>query len=189
MVYSLQASRQAVAWGARGQKRTKSIGNATAMSNHKVHAYKMRLFHAFYHIVHWGSKGIYYEIAFLTAPPAALHTASNGRHGSRAWQKKKTLGISFHMKPAVGEEEYHWHSSSSTHWLNCNFEGCKISLRFHVQSSRKFFVISCELCDDFCLAAILFLSKFRAKSLKVITKFNFWSILKAYTILIVYSVE
>ena len=36
--------------------------------------YKMRLFHAFYHIVHWGSKGIYYEIAFLTAPPAALHT-------------------------------------------------------------------------------------------------------------------
>ena len=134
MVYTVQfASSQAVAWGARGQKRTKSFGNATAMSNHKVHAYKMRLFHAFYHIVHWGSKGIYYEIAFLTAPPSrAAYSSSNGRHVSRAWQKKN-LGISFHMKPAVGEEEYHWHSSSSAHWLNYNFKGCKMSLRFHVQ--------------------------------------------------------
>ena len=84
------------------------------MSNHKVHAYKMRLFHAFYHIVHWGSKGIYYEIAFLTAPPAALHTAAmEGMEVGLG--RKKNLGISFHMKPAVGEEEYHWHSSSAAH--------------------------------------------------------------------------
>ena len=58
----------------------------------------MRLFHAFYHIVHWGSKGIYYEIAFLTAqPPARL--SSSARHvkeGKHLSQKK--LGISFHMK-------------------------------------------------------------------------------------------
>ena len=85
------------------------------MSNHKVHAYKMRLFHAFYHIVHWGSKGIYYEIAFLTAPPAALHTAAAMEGMEVGLGRKKPLGISFHMKPAVGEEEYHWHSSSSAH--------------------------------------------------------------------------
>ena len=91
------------------------------------------------------------------AASRAAYSSSNGRHGSRAWQKKN-LGISFHMKPAVGEEEYHWHSSSSAHWLNCNFEGCKMSFKFHVQSSRKCFVISCELCDDFCLADFIFRS-------------------------------
>ena len=159
---SRRACKQAVAWGARGQKRTKSIGNATAMSNHKVHAYKMRLFHAFYHIVHWGSKGIYYEIAFLTAPPAPRRQpraaySSNGRHGSRAWQKKN-LGISFHMKPAVGEEEYHWHSSSSAHWITCNLEDPKMSKVLCPNFMKVFFVICCDYCNV-CALPILFFPK------------------------------